>query len=69
VWGCGLWDSEPLTDCYADVVEKERATHPGMLVWRIPRTEEPGRLQSMGSQEVDTSTMLMWLHKWVRGME
>ena len=32
VWGCGLWDSEPLIDCYADVVEKERATHPGILV-------------------------------------
>ena len=28
------------------------ATHPNLLVWRIPRTEEPGRLQSMGLQRV-----------------
>ena len=30
--------------------EKGMATHCSMLVWRIPRTEETGRLQSMGSQ-------------------
>ena len=28
------------------------ATHSSVLAWRIPRTEEPGRLQSMGSQRV-----------------
>ena len=28
------------------------ATHSSILAWRIPRTEEPGRLQSMGSQRV-----------------
>ena len=33
-----------------DSLEKEMATHPSVLTWRIPRTEEPGRLQSMGSQ-------------------
>ena len=27
-------------------------THPGILAWRIPWTEEPGRLQSVGSQSV-----------------
>ena len=26
------------------------ATHPSILAWRVPRTEEPGRLQSIGSQ-------------------
>ena len=31
------------------------ATHSAILVWRIPRTEEPGRLQSMGSKESDTT--------------
>ena len=31
-----------------DPLEKEMATHPSILVWRIPWTEEPGRLQSMG---------------------
>ena len=33
-------------------LEKETATHSSILAWRIPRTEEPGRLQSMGSQRV-----------------
>ena len=35
-----------------DSVEKEMATHSGILAWRIPWTEEPGRLQFMGSQRV-----------------
>ena len=33
-----------------DPLEKEMATHFSILAWRIPWTEEPGRLQSMGSQ-------------------
>ena len=33
-----------------DSLEKEMATHSSILAWRIPRTEEPGGLQSMGSQ-------------------
>ena len=33
-----------------DPLEKEMATHSSILAWRIPRTEEPGGLQSMGSQ-------------------
>ena len=33
-----------------DTLEKEMATHSGTLAWKIPWTEEPGRLQSMGSQ-------------------
>ena len=32
--------------------EKEMATHSSTLAWKIPWTEEPGRLQSMGSQRV-----------------
>ena len=32
---------------------KEMATHCSILAWRIPWTEEPGRLQSMGSQVLD----------------
>ena len=35
-----------------DPLEKEMATHSSILAWKIPRTEEPGRLQSMGSQRV-----------------
>ena len=37
-----------------DALEKEMATHSGILAWRIPRTEEPGGLQSMGSQKSQT---------------
>ena len=35
-----------------DPLEKEMATHSSVLVWRIPRIEEPGELQSMGLQRV-----------------
>ena len=37
---------------WEDSLEKKMATHSSILAWRIPRTEEPGRLQSMGSQRV-----------------
>ena len=37
---------------WEDPLEKEIATHSSILAWRIPRREEPGRLQSMGSQRV-----------------
>ena len=40
---------------WEDPLEKEMATHFNILAWRIPWTEEPGRLQSMGLQEVDTT--------------
>ena len=36
-----------------DPLEKGMAIHSSILAWRIPRTEEPGRLQSMGSKELD----------------
>ena len=35
-----------------DPLEKEMATHSSTLAWKIPWVEEPGRLQSMGSQRV-----------------
>ena len=35
-----------------DPLEKEMATHSSILAWKTPWTEEPGRLQSMGSQRV-----------------
>ena len=35
-----------------DPLEKEMATHSSTLAWKMPWTEEPGRLQSMGSQRV-----------------
>ena len=36
-----------------DALEKEMAAHSNILAWRIPWTEEPGRLRSMQSQESD----------------
>ena len=37
---------------WEDPLEEGMATHSSILAWRIPWTEEPGRLQSMGSQRV-----------------
>ena len=37
---------------WADPLEKELATHSSVLAWKIPLTEEPGGLQSMGLQRV-----------------
>ena len=37
---------------WEDALEKEMATHPSILAWRIPWTEEPDGLQSTGSQRV-----------------
>ena len=46
------------------MLEKEMATHSNILAWRIPRTEEPGRIQSMGSQSwtrlSDSHTHAAW---------
>ena len=41
-----------------DHLEKEMATHSSILAWRIPWTEEPGGLQSMGLQASDTTERL-----------
>ena len=37
---------------WEDLLQKEMATHSNILAWKIPWTEEPGRLQSMGLQRV-----------------
>ena len=37
---------------WEDPLEKGRTTHSGVLAWKIPWTEEPGQLQSMGSQRL-----------------
>ena len=41
-----------------DPLEKEMATHSSIFAWEILWTEEPGRLQSMGSQELDVTELL-----------
>ena len=43
---------------WQDPLQKRMATHSSILAWRIPWTEEPGRLQFMGSQRSDTTEQL-----------
>ena len=42
-----------------DPLEKGMVTHSSILAWRIPWTEDPGRLWSMGSKELDMTETLM----------
>ena len=55
VWFLG-WD---------DPVEKEMATHSSILAWRIPQTEEPNGLQSMGSQKSDMPKATWHAHTYI----
>ena len=48
----GMWETWVRSLGWKDSLEKEMATHFSTLAWRIPWREEPGRLQSMGSQRV-----------------
>ena len=47
-----LWETWVQSLGWKDPMEKGTATHSTVLAWRIPGTEEPGRLQSRGSQRV-----------------
>ena len=47
-----MWETQVRSLGQEDPLEKEMATHYSILAWRIPGTEEPGRLQSMGLQRV-----------------
>ena len=42
---------------WEDPLEKEMATHSSTLAWTVPWMEEPGRLQSMGSQRVEQTEL------------
>ena len=46
------WETWVQSLGWKDPLEKEIATHSNTLAWKIPWTEEPGRLQSMGLQRV-----------------
>ena len=48
-----MWETWVQFLGWEDPLEKEMATHSNMLAWRIARSEEPGGLQSTGSQESD----------------
>ena len=65
-WACSIYFLEE------DDKEKAKATHSNTLAWKIPRMEEPGRLQSMGSWGVRHNratwlslfTFMHWRRKW-----
>ena len=48
-----MWEIWVQSLSWEDPLEKGRATHSSILAWRIPWTEEPGGLQSMGYKESD----------------
>ena len=45
-----MWETRVLSLGWEDPLEKEMAIHSRTIAWKIPWTEEPGGLQSMGSQ-------------------
>ena len=47
-----MWETRVRSLGGEDPLKKEMATHSSILAWKIPWTEETGRLQSMGSQRV-----------------
>ena len=51
-----------------DALEKEMATHSGTLAWKIPWTEEPGGLQSIGSQRVGHDWVASFSHAYLSGL-
>ena len=55
-----MWETWVRSLDQEDPLEKEKATHSGTLAWKIPWTEKPGKLQSIGSQRVG--------HDWVTSL-
>ena len=47
-----MWGTQVRSPSLEDPLEKDMATHSSTLAWRIPWTEEPGKLRSMGLQRV-----------------
>ena len=47
-----MWETRVRSLGQEDPLEKEMAVHSATIAWKIPWTEEPGRLQSMGLQRV-----------------
>ena len=53
-----VWETWVQSLGWEDLLEKEMATHFSILAWKISWPEEPGRLQSRGSQKSDTTEQL-----------
>ena len=60
-----MWETWVQSLGQEDPLEKELATHCSILAWRISWTEEPGRLESMGSQKVNTNERLTHTHRGI----
>ena len=62
-----MWGTQVRSLGWEDPLEKEMATHSNTLAWKIPWTEESGRLQSMGLQRVgyDLVTEQQQLYKYL----
>ena len=64
-----MWETWVRSLGWEDPLEKEMATHSSILAWKIPWTEDPGRLQSMGSQRVGcdfASLTRIPVDSWIR---
>ena len=64
-----MWETQVQSLGWEDPLEKEMAIHSRTIAWKIPWTEEPGRLQSVGLQRVrhDWATSLQ-SHIWQKGI-
>ena len=58
-----IWETQVRVLGWEDPLEKEMAIHSSTVAWKIPWTEEPGRLQFMGLQESDTTEQLHFVMK------
>ena len=57
-----LQESQVPSLCQEDPLEKEMATHSSILAWRIPRTEEPGKLFSPRGHKESNMTERLTVH-------
>ena len=55
---CRRYKRRRFDPCLEDPLEEEMATHSSVLAWRIPWTEEPGGLQSIGHKGSDTTEVI-----------
>ena len=56
------WETQVRSLGQEDPLEKEMEAHSSILAWKIPWTEEPGGLQSMGSQSLTCPSMYTHIH-------
>ena len=57
-----MWETQVQSPGQEDLLEKKMATHSSILAWKIPWTDEPCRLQSMGRKELDMTELLHFIH-------